>query len=144
MNLVGWNYRGLGQPRTVRVLKEMVKSHQPRILFLSETLVEGNKIETLASKIGYENFFSVDRQGRSGGLAVFWRNNVRCFVVDYSQNHIDINVKESHSVMWRLTCFYGFPERERRQASWDFLRALASRSQLSWLIFGGICFLYVL
>lgn len=111
MNLVGRNC----QPRTVRVLKEIIKSHKPSILFLSETLVEGNEIEVIASKIGYSNFFSVDRYGRSGGLVVFWRNNIRCSVVDSSQNHIDITVKESHNVMQILTCFYGFPERERRK-----------------------------
>lgn len=66
MILLGWNCRGLGQPRTVRVLKEMLKSHKPDILFLSETLVEGNKIEALASKLGFGKNFSVDRQGRGG------------------------------------------------------------------------------
>lgn len=135
MILLGWNCRGLGQPRTVRVLKEMSKSHKPDILFLSETLVEGNKIELLASKLGFSNFFSVDRHGRGEGLAIFWRRNVVCSVFDSSQNHIDIHVKEPNNGVWRLTCFYGFPEREMRQASWDFLRLLASRSQLPWCIF---------
>lgn len=136
MILLSWNCRGLGTPRTVRVLKEMIKSHRPTFLFLSETLVEGNKIEVLSSKLGFSNYFSVDRQGRGGGLAVFWKHNVRCSVFDSSQNHIDVIMKESNSVSWRLTCFYGFPERERRQASWDFLRFLSTKSQLPWCIFG--------
>lgn len=136
MILLGWNCRGLGQSRTVRILNEMLTSHKPDILFLSETLVEGNKVEVLASKIGFVNFHSVDRQGRGGGLAVFWKNNVRCSIMDSSQNHIDIIIEERHNVSWRLTCFYGFPERERRQQSWDFLRLLATKSQLPWCIFG--------
>lgn len=57
-------------------------------------------------------------------------------MTDSSQNYIDITIKESHNVIWRLTCFYGFPERERCQASWDLLGTLASRSQLPWCIFG--------
>lgn len=32
--------------------------------------------------------------------------------------------------------FYGFPERERRKASWDLLRHLSSVSQLPWCAFG--------
>lgn len=47
-----------------------------------------------------------------------------------SLNHININIEERHNVIWRLTCFYDFPERDRRQQSWDFLRFLATKSQL--------------
>ncbi|XP_074363910.1 uncharacterized protein LOC141704586 [Apium graveolens] len=136
MILLSWNCRGLGTPRTVRVLKEMTKSHRPNFLFLSETLVEGNKVEVLSSKLGFSNYFSVDRQGRGGGLAVFWKHNVRCSIFVSSQNHIDVVIKEINSVSWRLTCFYGFPERERKQAFWDFLRFLSTKSQLPWCIFG--------
>lgn len=136
MSLLSWNCRGLGQPQTVRVLKEMVKSLKPGLLFLSETLVEDNKIELLASNIGFTNFFSVDRQGWGGGLAVFWKNNMQCSVLESSNNHIDLVIRESNSLEWRLTCFYGYPERERRQQSWDLLRFLASRSQLPWCVFG--------
>lgn len=136
MNLIGWNCRGLGKPRTVRVLNEMVKSHKPSILFLSETLAEGKKIEEVAMKIGFSEFYSVDRIGRSGGLAVFWKRNVRCTVMEASQNHIDLKINESYGVSWRLTCYYGFPERERRKDAWNFLRSLASKSQLPWCIFG--------
>lgn len=60
MILLGWNCQGLGQPRTVRVLKEMSKSHKPDILFLSETLKEGNKVEAIASRLGFSNWFAVD------------------------------------------------------------------------------------
>ncbi|PNX88188.1 hypothetical protein L195_g044290, partial [Trifolium pratense] len=38
--------------------------------------------------------------------------------------------------MWRLTGFYGFPEGGRRRDSWNFLRHLASTSQLPWCIIG--------
>lgn len=40
------------------------------------------------------------------------------------------------SVEWRLTCFYGFLEREWRQQSWDFLQFLATKSQLPWCVVG--------
>lgn len=135
MILLGWNCRGLGNTRTVRVLRDLLRSHKPDLLFLSETLVDSNKVEALASKFGFSNFFSVGRQGRGGGLAVFWKHNMQCTVVDSSQNHIDLNIGESQNNVWRLTCFYGFPERERRRESWDFLRSLASNSQLPWCIF---------
>lgn len=130
MNLVGWNSRGLGNPRTVRVLGEMVISLKHDLLFLSKTLLDGNNVEALDAELGYVNFFSVDRQGKGGGLAVFWKRTIKYVIIDSSPNHIDIEVKEGGRNFWRLTCFDDFPERERCQESWDFLRSLASRSEL--------------
>lgn len=138
MILLSLNCRDLGKARTVHILRDLVKSQKPDLLFLSETLVERNKIEVLASTLGFANFFSVDRQGRGGGLAVFWKHNIIGAVVDSSFNHIDIVIKERHNTSWRLTCFYGFPERERRQASWDFIRSLSFYFALPWCIFGDL------
>lgn len=56
--------------------------------------------------------------------------------MSYSQNHIDVLFLESNVASWRLSCFYGFPERARRKNSWDFIRHLSSLSQLLWWIFG--------
>ena len=41
-----------------------------------------------------------------------------------------------NKVVWRLTCFYGFPERNRRRDSWNLLRILHGNSSLPWCIFG--------
>lgn len=37
---------------------------------------------------------------------------------------------------WRYTGFYGCPERERRQESWNLLRTLATESDLPWCVLG--------
>ena len=49
--------------------------------------------------------------------------------------HIDLIIYESTGD-WRLTGYYGFPERYRRRASWILLFALAIRSSLSWVCIG--------
>ncbi|XP_074378321.1 uncharacterized protein LOC141719854 [Apium graveolens] len=101
-----------------------------------ETISFANKIEELRVKYGFSQCFSVDRVGRSGGLAIFWKHNVACEVVGYSQNHVDVNFIENNAAIWRLSCFYGFPERERRKHSWDLIRRLAGVSQIPWCIIG--------
>lgn len=78
----------------------------------------------------------MDCVGRSGGLAVFWKRQVDCEIVSYSQNHVDVIFKVNNVHDWRLSCFYGFSERSRRSASWDFIRMLANKSPLPWCIFG--------
>ncbi|GAU35928.1 hypothetical protein TSUD_69610 [Trifolium subterraneum] len=37
---------------------------------------------------------------------------------------------------WRLTCYYGYPERSRRRAAWDLLRGLGSMSSIPWCVIG--------
>ena len=136
MNFLSWNCRGLGNARAVRVLRDVVKSRKPDLLFLSETLVCSDKINDLCHKLGFVDCFNIDCIGRSGGLAVMWKNTVACTVDSSSLNHIDIMILKDQSPHWRLTCFYGMPERERRTDSWDLIRQLCSISPLPWCIFG--------
>ncbi|XP_074356357.1 uncharacterized protein LOC141696068 [Apium graveolens] len=114
----------------------MLKTHKPDFLFLSETISVSNKIEELSSRFGFSNYFSVDKKGRAGGLAIFWKHTMVCEIIESLQNHIDLIVSENNSVSWRLTCYYGFLERERHSHAWDFLRLPASKSQLLWCIIG--------
>ncbi|XP_074352491.1 uncharacterized protein LOC141691620 [Apium graveolens] len=136
MKLLGWNCRGLGNPRAVRVLSDLLKARNPDFVFLSETISDASRIENLRVKFGFSQCFSVDRVGRSGGLAIFWKRHVDCEFLSYSQNHVDVVFKINNMHDWRMSCFYGFPERSRRSASWDFIRMLANKSPLPWCIFG--------
>lgn len=136
MNYLSWNCRGLGSPRAIRILGDLIKSKNPDLVFLSETLVEGSVMKNIAEKLGFRNVFIVEKVGRSGGLAVLWKHNVVCQVVDSSNNYVDIHVTENAIVACRLTCYYGIPDRGRRKEAWEMLRKLSSSSNLPWFIFG--------
>jgi hypothetical protein len=136
MNLVSWNCRGLGSPSAVSNFKYLVRHHKIAILFLSETLVYRNKIEKICYVLGFNSSFSVDRVRRSGGLAMFWHSSFNCQVLDYSQNHISIEIIDTDKGNWRLTGYYGYPNGGRRRTSWEFLRTLSHQSSLPWCIFG--------
>ncbi|XP_075478725.1 uncharacterized protein LOC142519565 [Primulina tabacum] len=114
-NCTRWNCRGLGHPRAVPILCELIKAHRVDVVFLFETLVHAVKIEEIRVKVRFAGAFSVDRFGRSGGLAVFWRQTV---------------------AFGGLTGFYGFPERGKRPESWALLRSLSTQSTLPWCIIG--------
>lgn len=111
MKHIGWNCRGLGNPRSVRTLGDLIKSHNPILLFLSETLVTSDVISEVSRRFGFSDFFAIDVVGRSGGLAVLWRSNITCTVIGSSSNYIDVHILERNVPAWRLTCYYGFPER---------------------------------
>jgi hypothetical protein len=75
MILLSWNCRGLGNPRTVRDLCHLVKTKQPSLLFLMETISERQKLERLWVQLGFVGMFAMDPVGRSGGLALFWKED---------------------------------------------------------------------
>ncbi|XP_074342413.1 uncharacterized protein LOC141679959 [Apium graveolens] len=136
MNLLRWNCWGRGNPRAICILSDLVKVRKLDFLFLSEAISNANKIEALRIKFGFFQYFFVDCVGHSGGLTVFWRHQVKYEIAGYSRNHIDVVFTENNVTSWRLSCFYGFPERQRCSNSWHFIRNLARVSQLSWCIFG--------
>ncbi|GAU47118.1 hypothetical protein TSUD_98950 [Trifolium subterraneum] len=58
--------------------------------------------------LGFNSCLAIDVEGRSGGLAVLWKDSM----------------EDEQWGEWRLTCYYGYPERSRRRAAWDLLRDL--------------------
>ena len=52
------------------------------------------------------------------------------------QNFIDMVVKIPDLPVWRVTDFYGCPERRGRRESWDILLNLSNKSDLPWCIVG--------
>lgn len=56
--------------------------------------------------------------------------------MNYSLNYINMEVGDNSKGNWRLTGFYGIPDRSKRKDSWNLLRNLAGMSQLPWCIIG--------
>jgi hypothetical protein len=46
-------------------------------------------VEQLKVTLGFDFSFVVSSTGRSGGLGIFWRNNINLQILPYSQYHID-------------------------------------------------------
>ncbi|KAK1361377.1 hypothetical protein POM88_045851 [Heracleum sosnowskyi] len=55
-----------------------------------------------------------------------------------SKNHIDVAVSISGSEDWRLTGFYGEPNRSLRRRTWELLRMLSQQSSLPWCVIGDL------
>jgi hypothetical protein len=74
--------------------------------------------------------------GRSGGLGIFWNNEIKIELLPYSQYHIDAVVTTSDSVPWRLTCVYGEAQGNERHKTWDMLKFIKASNPLPWLCIG--------
>ena len=107
------------------------------VIFLIETKKKIVGMKKVKVKLGYVNGFYVQRQGKGGSLAMFWRKEVNLEIRSFSRHHIEAVVTEEvFGFKWRLTSFYGHPETHRRKESWRFLDTLNHQFRLPWLYFG--------
>ena len=136
MNCISWNCRGLGRPRAVLELTEMVKKYSPSIIFLMETRSKICRLKNLRSKLKVENVHIVPRHNTGGGLALYWKNGTDLHILDSSPSHIDAVVNPGGDDAWRFTGFYGNPVTTNRELSWILLKHLCLKMDLPWLCLG--------
>ena len=137
MNSLGWNCRGLRNPRSVRALHDLVQRWAPKIVFLSETKLRTKRMERIRDRIGFANGLFVPSFGRSGGLALLWTRETDLEIKSFGRFHIDAIITEANTnFKWRITGFYGHPQTYLRQFSWDLLAFLRDQYKLPWICFG--------
>jgi hypothetical protein len=137
MNALVWNCRETGQPRTVHELSALVRANSPSLVFLCETRVSGSRVANLRWRLGLKNCITFDSDGRSGGLALFWRESVEVNLIEKNFRYIDVSTRVSTEDPWfRVTFVYGEPRTENRHVMWEALRCLRSQSALPWLVVG--------
>lgn len=137
---LSWNCRGLGSPRAENALKGVIRIENPHFVFLCETKLRGKEWESIKRKLNFNNFLSVDCSGvgrhRSGGLAMFWKEDIDLKLLSSSLNHMDFTVLNADGSQWRLTGIYGHPEEERKPNTWRLMEHLKGANPLPWLCFG--------
>jgi len=70
MSCLSWNCHGLGNPRAVRDLHQLVKEKKHSFVFRMETLSKQKKMEVIWCRLGFQGVFVVNPVGTSGGLAL--------------------------------------------------------------------------
>ena len=137
MNLLSWNYRGFGNPCIVNALKEMIRLEDPKIVFLMETKLDRDWMVNVCDRCGFKQGLIVPSRGNSGGLALFWKDDVHVNVIKYSPSQIDAEVNSGEGFGWRhLTRFYGNLETSKMDECWALLKYLSGISQLPWMVIG--------
>ncbi|XP_062099802.1 uncharacterized protein LOC133805647 [Humulus lupulus] len=138
MSTLFWNYRGLGTPWTTQFLQELVLRKRPNFIFLCEILCKQVKVDRLKRLLGFEGLVVVDSRGHSGGLAFIWRKQEEAQLLSFSQNHIDMLLSPKDSATYRVSGFYGEPDRSKRHITWDLMRTLTQQSSYPWCILGDM------
>jgi exonuclease III len=130
MKTLSWNCRGIGNPATVKELRDFAKDYAPSVIFIMETQINKNRVENLRYTLGFDNSFAVNTEGRSGGLGLCWKSDVTVSVLKYSNYHIDTKIREGDRAPWRMTFVYGEPIRSLRYRTWDTMKKIKSDSYL--------------
>ena len=136
MNCISWNCCGLGRPRAVLELTEMVKKHSPSIVFLKETRSKVSTLKNIRSKLNMENVHFVPWHNTGGGPALYWKNGTDLHIPDSSPSHVDTEVNLGVDDAWRFIGFYGNPVTTNQEHSWTLLKHLCLKLDLPWLCLG--------
>lgn len=95
MTLLAWNCRGLGSSLAVRILTDEVKATDLTLVFLAEMKASVNHIKGIQQKIEFSQGITVPSDGKSGGLALLWKEGTEITFKSYSNSHIDVIVHGS-------------------------------------------------
>jgi len=136
MKILSWNCRGIGNPATVRELRDFAKDNAPSVIFIMETQIAKYRVENLRYTLGFDYSFVVGSCGRSGGLGLFWKNDVSVSVKKFSKYHSDTFVSEKGKEPWRISFIYGEANRSLRYRTWDIMKQMRSDTDLPWICIG--------
>ena len=136
MNLLVWNFRGLGNLRTEKELVNILRAKDPSVMFIAETWADEVRLDRTLSYINFDQKWVVPRSTRGGGLVLFWKNSINLKVVGSHRYYIDAVINKNERDEWNFTGFYGEPDAAKRNEAWAKLRSLNSNQNIPWLSVG--------
>ena len=136
MNLLVWNFRGLGNLRTKKELVSILRAKDPSIVFIAETWTDEVRLDRTLSYINFDQKWVVPRSTRGGGLVLFWKNSINLKVVGSHRYYIDAVINKNERDEWRFIGFYGEPDAAKRNEAWAKLRSLNRNQNIHWLSVG--------
>jgi hypothetical protein len=84
----------------------MVKEKKLSFVFLMETLSTQKKMEFIRCILDFPGLFVVNPVGRSGGLALLWKEGPDLEIYNYSWSHIHAMIKDAEgNSFWQFTGF---------------------------------------
>lgn len=137
MNALVYSCRGLGKSQTVHDLDALVCRYNPKVVFLSETMISKSRVKNLRWRLGLKYCLAVDSNGKRCGLALFWDEHLQVNLLEIGECFIDVQIMEEPGAEpWRATFVYGEPKVEDRHKMWEILMRIKDKSADPWLVVG--------
>ncbi|KAK9749853.1 hypothetical protein RND81_02G155300 [Saponaria officinalis] len=119
-------------------LKKLLNREGAAMVVLLETAkLSGVEMDGFCKCIGgYEGVYA-DSRGRSAGVAILWKEEIRVEIISSTAHHLDVKVMGLFGEhKWRLKGFCGWADSEQNHLSWQLLRDIQEFSSLPWLVAG--------
>ena len=101
-----------------------------------ETRLDREGFDRLYGELPYPHKIIVKKLDTGGRLALIWKEGVVLDLINYTDNHILVKVKEEDGFEWWLACFYGWPEANLKYNSWELLEHLKTFLGGPWICIG--------
>lgn len=139
MRLIVWNYQGLGNPRTVLYLKELIRSKNPSVLFLIETKMNSYRLNKIRRQCGFCKGFSVDPIGVAGGLSLWWKPWIEVNILSWNKNWIDTIIRsDAEQTYRRFSWIYGTLYSAEKIEFWEAIDDWDRKDQVPWVVCGDM------
>lgn len=137
MKLMVWNCRGAGSENFLRNLGELVRRHGPAVLVLLETRVPSLRADRIRQRTGYNRVTQVEAVGFSGGIWMFWREDlVEVEVLPPSSQSISVIIRRPRERDWLFSAIYASPNLTNREELCEYMRGVSQAHNLPWLVAG--------
>ncbi|KAK8534695.1 hypothetical protein V6N12_057339 [Hibiscus sabdariffa] len=84
-----------------------------------------------------DNAFYVEPDGITGGLALWWSNDVKLSILHYDNNFIDTKISINGEAEWYGTFIYAPSYTEDKQKFWETLAPLQNDVNAKWCVLGN-------
>ncbi|KAF2950753.1 hypothetical protein DAI22_01g209766 [Oryza sativa Japonica Group] len=96
-------------------LVRLVRMYSPRLVFLSATRQDQERVQGLRWRLGLKNCLALKGEGSGGGVALIWDETLSVHLLSMSCRYIDVLISEANSgFQWRGTFVYGEPRMQDR------------------------------
>lgn len=136
MKIVSWNCRGMGSNWTISYLREIWHKHKPEFFF-SETKQDLNFFQGLQGHFGYDKLVTVEPRGSSGGLALFYNNDLNVNLLFTNNRMIDVEAEGMGKKKF-MTFVYGDLVQKFRRQVWERLTRYGLQRTEPWFIIGDL------
>ncbi|KAL4198521.1 hypothetical protein AMTRI_Chr03g46300 [Amborella trichopoda] len=142
MKLLVWNVRGLGQPSTKEVVKDLTFKHSSAVLALIETKQPEPDCQLISQVWGRRpsQWVSLAANGASGGIGIVWNPSDHFLnsshIGDFSVTVLLASI--SDGLPWKFTTIYGPNSPTLRNRLWSELELVASLPHPIWCLGGDL------
>ncbi|TYH49390.1 hypothetical protein ES332_D10G133200v1 [Gossypium tomentosum] len=121
-SLFVWNCQGCAFPKLVRMVKRLLCYFEVDVAAFLETRVSGLKANRIIARIVLDCSHRIKARGFARSLWVCWKNNVQVQILLNDPQFIHCHLgKKLGSINFLVTFVYGYLDKQKRKALWDFL-----------------------